>query len=90
MITGPSPKFHGTRDILVERAVLMLHPLFSGLGVKLDSISPTLSVLASQRASLDPKERNPACAHLRTTREARLRREEVSLSVASRERIATV
>jgi len=27
----------------VERAVLTLHPLFEGWGVKLDSISPTLS-----------------------------------------------
>ena len=30
----------------VERAVLTLHPLFGGLEVELDSISPTLSVLA--------------------------------------------
>ena len=30
----------------VERAVLTLHPLFSALGAKLDSIIPTLSVLA--------------------------------------------
>ena len=29
----------------VERAVLTLHPLFRGLGVKLDSITPTLLVL---------------------------------------------
>ena len=28
----------------VERAVLTLHPLFEGWGVKLDSITPTLSV----------------------------------------------
>ena len=35
----------------VGRAMLTLHPLFRGLGAKLDSILPTLSVQASQSRS---------------------------------------